>query len=430
MASILVRPRGPFTAALTVPGDKSISHRALVLASISDGACEIRGLLEGEDCLSTIRCLRALGVRCDRPEAGLWLVEGGGLAGWQPSSEPLDVGNAGTALSLLTGVLAAHPFRSTITGDQSIRRRPQKRLAQPLGQMGASVEGVGEQCLPPLTISGAQLSPIRYQPLQPSAQVKSAVLLAALHATGETAVVEPVPTRDHTERMLRLFGVPVEVSGAEVTVRGPAPLAATSVTVPGDISSAAFFLVGAAVTPGSRVRVRDVGVNPSRTGILDVLSGMGARVAVENVRQAASEPLGDVTVTAPESLQGVEIAGDLVPRMINEIPIACVAACFAEGKTVVRDAPQLRQKESDRIAAVASQLGRLGAHISPTEDGLVVTGGKGLKGGVCESLGDHRIAMACAIAGLAASGPVEVRDTECIATSFPGFEDILISLHG
>lgn len=428
VASIVVRPRGPFTCNIRVPGDKSISHRALILAALSDGPCEIHGLLEAEDCLSTVHCLRALAVRCERLRPEHWLVEGRGLGGWQASSDPLDVGNAGTALSLLTGVLAAHPFRSTLTGDQSIRRRPQKRLAEPLSQMGASIEGVGEQCLPPLTITGASLAPICYQPPQPSAQVKSAVLLAALHAAGETTVVEPTPTRDHTERMLRLFGVPVQISGTQVGVRGPAPLAATPVAVPGDVSAAAFFLVAAAVIPGSRVTVRDVGVNPSRTGILDVLTRMGASVGVENVRQPTSEPIGDVTVAAPDRLQAVEIGGDLVPRMIDEIPVACVAACFAEGNTVVRDAPQLRHKESDRIAAVTSQLRRLGADISPTEDGLVVIGGEGLTGGACDSLGDHRIAMTCAIAGLAASGPVEVRDTDCIATSFPGFESVLASL--
>ena len=428
MSSLVVRPGGPFNAAIRVPGDKSISHRALVMSAIADGKCEIQGLLEGEDCLNTARCLRALGVHCDRLAEGHWIVHGNGLGGLRRSSQPLDVGNAGTALSLLTGLLAAHPFESVVTGDESIGRRPQQRLAEPLGLLGASVTGIGERCLPPLTIRGARLSPIRYQCPQPSAQVKSAVILAALHTEGTTVFAEPAHTRDHTERMLRLFGVSVEVTGLQVAVRGPAPLKATSLTVPGDLSSAAFLLVAAAIIPGSRVTVPDVGINPTRTGILDLLHAMGASVTIENTRQVLSEPVADVTVEGLECLRGAEIAGDLVPRMIDEIPIACVAACFAQGETVVRDAPQLRHKESDRIGAIASQLGRLGADITPTADGLMVRGIGRLHGGVCESLGDHRIAMSCAVAGLAAGEPVEVRDPECISTSFPGFAEILASL--
>jgi len=411
-----------------VPGDKSVSHRALVLSALSDGTCEVHGLLEGEDCLSTARCLEALGVECQRRASGHWVVRGRGLAGWQPPRQALDVGNAGTALSLLVGVLAAHPFQSTITGDESIQRRPQRRLAEPLRLMGAAVEGRGEDCYPPLTVTGKRLSPISYEPPVPSAQVKSALLLAGAHTEGETTVVESSPTRDHTERMLRLFGVAVQVSGGQVSIRGPASLKATSLTVPADISSAAFFLVAGVVVPGSRVTVRDVGVNPSRTGILDFLRAMGAEVEIRNLRQEASEPIADVSVSAGQRLRGAEISGDLVPRMIDEIPVACVAACFASGETVVRDAPQLRHKESDRIGAIASQLGRLGAEIIPTNDGLIARGPRQLHGGVCDSLGDHRIAMACAVAGLAASEAVEVRDTECIATSFPGFEDLLAGL--
>ena len=428
MTNLVVQPRPPFTADLRVPGDKSVSHRALVLSALADGTCEVHGLLEGEDCLSTARCVQALGVECQRRAPGNWAVHGRGLGGWQPPTQTLDVGNAGTALSLLVGVLAAHPFLSIITGDESIQRRPQRRLAEPLRLMGAGVEGREQDCYPPLRITGNRLSPICYQPPVPSAQVKSALLLAGAHTQGETAIIESSPTRDHTERMLRLFGVPVEVSGTRVSIRGPAPLKATSLTVPADISSAAFLFVAGVVVPGSRVTVRDVGVNPSRTGILDFLRAMGAEVQVHDLRQESSEPIADVTVSAERNLRAAEISGDLVPRMIDEIPVACVAACFADGETVVRDAPQLRQKESDRIAAIASQLGRLGAEIIPTEDGLIARGPKRLHGGVCDSLGDHRIAMACAVAGLAASEAVEVHNTRCIATSFPGFEDLLAGL--
>jgi 3-phosphoshikimate 1-carboxyvinyltransferase len=408
-----------------MPGDKSISHRAALLGGIASGTTHVHGFLRAEDCLATLRCLRALGVRIDE-DADRLTIRGTRL---REPAEILDVGNSGTTIRLLAGILAGQPFHSVLTGDASIRRRPMDRVAEPLRRMGARISGRDGGRLAPLEIDGGGLRGISYVSPVASAQVKSAVLLAGLFAEGETAVTEPSPSRDHTERMLGSFGVPVARSGLTSRVRGPATLRGTSLRVPGDLSSAAFFLVAAALVPGSEVAVEGVGLNPSRTGVLDVLRKMGASVEVRDVYEDGGEPAGTVTVRAGR-LRGTTIGGDLIPRTIDELPVVAVAACLAEGETVIRDAAEMRVKESDRIAALARELGRLGAAVEPRPDGMVIAGGRRFRGGRASSGGDHRIAMALAVAGLCADEPVTVDDPECIQTSFPEFETLLRRVTG
>jgi len=423
--SIVVASGRALRGDVRVPGDKSISHRAVLLGALARGTTPVDGFLRAEDCLATVRCVRALGVEVDDDGERL-AVHGGALR--QPA-DVLDVGNSGTTIRLLAGILAGQPFRSTLTGDASIRRRPMDRIAEPLRRMGARITGRDGGRLAPLTVEGGGLRAIAYATPVASAQVKSAILLAALFADGETAVTEPSLSRDHTERMLAGFGVPVVREGLIVRLRGPAAPAAAPVHVPGDISSAAFFLVAAAMVPGSVVTVRDVGLNPTRTGVLDVLRAMGASVDIDNAREDGGEPSGDVTVRAA-SLRGTTIGGDLVPRLIDELPVLAVAASVAEGETVIKDAAELRVKESDRIAALARELGAIGARIEAQPDGLAIRGVPRLRGGRAASGGDHRVAMALAVAGLRAVDPVTVDDTDCIRTSFPGFEETLRRLTG
>jgi 3-phosphoshikimate 1-carboxyvinyltransferase len=408
-----------------MPGDKSISHRAALVGAIASGVTRVEGFLRAEDCLATVRCLRALGVGIEETPEHL-LIHGGLL---REPDDVLDVGNSGTTIRLLAGILAGQPFHSILTGDASIRQRPMDRVAEPLRTMGARISGRGGGRLAPLSVEGGGLRGVSYVTPVASAQVKSAVLLAGLFAEGATAVTEPGLSRDHTERMLRAFGVPVTKDGLTVRVVGPASLRGTAVRVPGDISSAAYFLVAAALVPGSRVTVEDVGLNPTRTGVLDVLRMMGAEVEVGDLRDLAGEPLGTVTVRASR-LHGTLIAGELIPRLIDELPVLAVAACFADGETLIRDAGELRVKESDRIAALTRQLGRLGATIDAHPDGLAIVGRGRLRGGRVASDGDHRIAMALAVAGLRADGPVTIDDPACIRTSFPEFEAILRRVTG
>jgi 3-phosphoshikimate 1-carboxyvinyltransferase len=423
--SLVVAPGPALRGTVRVPGDKSISHRAVLLGALARGATSVDGFLRAEDCLATVRCVRALGIEVDDDGERL-TVHGGAL---RPPGDVLDVGNSGTTIRLLTGILAGQPFRSTISGDASIRRRPMDRIAEPLRRMGARITGGDGGRLAPLTIEGGALRAIAYTTPVASAQVKSAILLAALFAGGETAVTEPSLSRDHTERMLAGFGVPVVREGLTVRLRGPAAPAAAPVRVPGDISSAAFFLVAAAIVPGSAVTVREVGLNPTRTGVLDVLRAMGASVEIENERDTGGEPAGDVTVRAA-ALHGTAIGGELIPRLIDELPVLAVAASVADGETIIRDAAELRVKESDRIAALARELGAVGARVEAQADGLAIRGVPRLRGGRAASGGDHRVAMALAVAGLRAAGPVTVDDTDCIRTSFPGFEDTLRTLTG
>ncbi len=420
MTPLVVTARAPLRGVIRVPGDKSISHRAALLGGIASGTTTVDGFLRGEDCLATVGCLRAMGVRVDDDGTRL-VIHGGALA--EPA-DVLDVGNSGTTIRLLSGILAGQPFHSVVTGDASIRRRPMDRVATPLRRMGARIGGRQGGRLAPLAIDGGGLKAIAYETPVASAQVKSAVLLAGLFADGETVVREPSQSRDHTERMLVGFGVPVLRDGLAVRLRGPARLTGTALRVPGDLSSAAFFLVAAALVPGSELTVEDVGLNPTRTGVLDVLEQMGAHVRVHGRREEGGEPVGTVTIRASR-LRGTVIGGTMIPRAIDELPVIAVAACLAEGETVIRDAAELRVKESDRIASLARELGALGAKVEPRPDGLAIVGVPRLHGGRVSSGGDHRIAMAMAVAALCADGPVEIDDPACIQTSFPEFEETL-----
>ncbi|TAM61487.1 MAG: 3-phosphoshikimate 1-carboxyvinyltransferase [Rhodanobacter sp.] len=404
-----------------VPGDKSVSHRALMLAAIAEGDSRIRGFLEGEDTRATAAVLAQLGVRIETPAAGERVVHGVGLHGLRGVSQPLDCGNAGTGMRLLTGLLAGQAFDSTLVGDASLSKRPMRRVTDPLTQMGARIDT--RQGLPPLHVHGGQpLHGIRYALPVASAQVKSALLLAGLYADGETAIIEPHPTRDYTERMLAAFGWPIRFEPGHASLEGGHTLHATDVDVPADFSSAAFFLVAASIVPGSELRLPAVGLNPRRTGLLQALRLMGADIAIERQHESGGEPVGDLVVRhAP--LHGVELPEALVPDMIDEFPALFVAAAVASGRTLIRGAAELRVKESDRIATMAAGLRALGASIEETPDGAIIHGGR-LGAGSVESHLDHRIAMSFAVAGLVAGGPVRIQDCSHVATSFPGFLEL------
>jgi len=412
---------------IQVPGDKSISHRALMLGSIAQGETQIEGLLLGEDPQSTAACFRAMGIEISALNSQQVRVQGLGLGQLQEPSEVLDAGNSGTTLRLMLGILASHPGRFfAITGDRSLRSRPMSRVVDPLGTMGASIWGRKGGTLAPLAVQGKVLRPIHYQSPIASAQVKSCILLAGLMTEGKTTVTEPALSRDHSERMLQAFGAELSVDPEthSVTITGPATLRGQSVVVPGDISSAAFWLVAGAIVPGSNLLIENVGVNPTRTGILEALDLMGAQVALENQRLVAGEPVADLRVQT-SALKGCEIQGDLIPRLIDEIPILAVAAVFATGKTTIRDAAELRVKESDRIAVIASQLNRMGATITELPDGLEIIGGTPLVGTDVDSCTDHRIAMSLSIAALNASGATIIHRAEAAAVSYPNFLDTL-----
>jgi 3-phosphoshikimate 1-carboxyvinyltransferase len=425
------RPGRPLHGSVRVPGDKSVSHRALMLAAIAEGESRIRGFLEGEDTRATAAVLAQLGVRIDTPSAGERVVHGVGLHGLRGAAQSLDCGNAGTGMRLLTGLLAGQAFDSTLVGDASLSKRPMRRVTDPLALMGARIDT--HDGLPPLHVHGGQLlQGIRYELPVASAQVKSALLLAGLYAAGETEVVEPHPTRDYTERMLAAFGWPIAFAPGRAKLEGGHALHATDVEVPADFSSAAFFLVAASIVPGAELRLPAVGLNPRRTGLLQALRLMGADITVEHEREAGGEPVGDLVVRhAP--LHGVELPEELVPDMIDEFPALFIAAAVANGTTVVRGAAELRVKESDRIATMASGLRTLGAAIEETPDGAIIHGGR-LGGGTVESHLDHRIAMSFAVAGLVATGPVRINDCSHVATSFPGFLELAngcgFALHG
>jgi len=394
-----------------------------MIGAMAHGTTAITGFLRGEDCLATLDCLRALGVHIE--DDGLTVtIDGAGYAGLREPAQPLYVGNAGTLLRLLAGVVAAYPITCVLDGDASIRRRPMDRIARPLEMMGCEVTGESDRCLPPITVRGGSLRPISYRSPVASAQVKSCVLLAGCRTDGVTEVVEPAPSRDHTERMLRAFGAAVDSEGTAVRLTGPAHLHGRAVTVPGDISSAAFYLAAGLLVPGSRVLVRDVGLNPTRTGILSIWRNMGAYVDCDSDKE--DEPAGNLEVRHYE-LTGAEIAGEVIPRAIDELPLAAVCACFADGETTIRNAAELRVKESDRVASTAAMIEALGGRVEPSEDGMTVFPSE-LRPGTINSGGDHRIAMAAVVAGLALRGTTRVRDTECINTSFPGFLDGLREL--
>jgi 3-phosphoshikimate 1-carboxyvinyltransferase len=428
--NLRITPVTRLAGEIEVPGDKSISHRAALFGALAEGRTEITGYLEGEDCLSTLAAVRALGVEVTRKGEGRYLVDGVGLTGLTEPDNVIDCGNSGTGARLLLGVLAGQPFTTVLTGDDSLRRRPMGRVAEPLTRMGAQVAGRDGGRRLPLAITGRRpLRALTYRSPVASAQVKTALLLAGLWADGPVTVEEPALSRDHTERMLAGFGARLDVAPGRVTLSPGARLTGQPIAVPGDISSAAFFLVAAAIVGEAQVTVRHVGVNPTRTGVLDVLAAMGAWVRAEAPSAGGGEPASDLIVTSGP-LSATEIGGPLIPRLIDEVPVLAVAACVASGTTRVRDAAELRVKESDRIAAVATELGKMGARIRETPDGLEIQGGTRLTGARVRSGGDHRMAMALAVAGLVADGPTLIEDTDCIATSFPGFADLLNRLAG
>ena len=408
---------------IRVPGDKSISHRSLMLGALAEGETIIYGLLLGEDPRSTAECFRAMGATISELNAEEVRVEGIGLGNLQEPEDVLNTGNSGTTTRLMLGILASHPGKFfTVTGDRSIRSRPMSRVVKPLQQMGAQIWGRNENALAPLAIKGQALKPIHYHSPIASAQVKSCILLAGLMTEGQTTVTEPALSRDHSERMLRAFGAELSIDPEthSVTITGQARLKGQTVIVPGDISSAAFWLVAGAIVPGSDLTIENVGVNPTRTGVLEALAQMGADITLENQRQVAGEPVADLRVRHSK-LKACTIAGDLIPRLIDEIPILAVAATFAEGTTVIRDAEELRVKESDRITITATQLNLMGASITELPDGMEIVGGKSLIGAEVDSHTDHRIAMSLAIAALNATGTTTIHGAEAAAISYPNF---------
>lgn len=418
MNRLHVTPRQPLRGRLHLPGDKSISHRALLLAAVADGESEISGLLPARDCLATLACVRALGVRITAHDRTTMTVHGVGLHGLCPSPEPLDCVRSGTTMRLLAGLLSGQAFSTVLTGDRQLLRRPMERVAVPLRQLGARIETTSGHA--PLRIQGGKVSGGELPLAVPSAQVKSAVLLAGLYASSPVSVRQSTATRDHTERLLARMGADISVDGDRVFLTPPSSLAPLSIAIPGDISAAAFPIVGATLVPGSEVTLTRVGINPTRTGLIDVLQEMGATITISDERVEGGEPVGNITVRHAR-LHGVEIAGETVVRLIDELPLIAVAATQAEGRTVVQDASELRVKETDRIATVVTELRKLGAQIEERPDGFVVEGPTVLTGKSVDSHGDHRLAMALAIAGLVAEKEMVVRDAGCIGDSFPDF---------
>jgi len=420
--SFLVTPGGTLRGRLRVPGDKSISHRAVILGAIAEGETRISGFLEGEDTLATLAAFRDMGVTIEVEKGGEVRIQGVGLRGLSAPSGPLYLGNSGTSMRLLSGVLAGQSFVSELTGDPSLSRRPMGRVADPLNAMGADIATANDG-RPPVRIRGGKaLSGIDYAIPVASAQVKSCLLLAGLFATGRTCVQEPAPTRDHTERMLVGFGYPVEWTSNGVCIEGGNKLQGTQIVIPGDISSAAFFLVGASIAPGSDLILEGVGVNPTRTGIISILRRMGAEITLSNQRTVGGELMADLQVRS-QPLHGIEIPPDMVPLAIDEFPALFIAAAFAEGETTVTGAEELRNKESDRIATMAKGLEKLGIDAKPTTDGMIIRGGAPI-GGRVASYGDHRIAMAFAVAGIGSRRPIFIEDCASVATSFPSFPEV------
>lgn len=421
MAELRVKKVNDFAAELSVPGDKSISHRALMFAALSNGPCEITGFLASEDCLATMHALTAMGVEIESlGDDGTHIRVHGCCGKFKDPGKPIDCGNSGTTMRLLAGILASQPFATTLTGDESLSKRPMNRIALPLEKMGAKIEGKGERCTPPLTITGSpRLTPIHYESPVASAQIKSAIMLAALAAEGKSTVTEPHPSRDHTERMLNYLLVKNIREGDTVSIWGGQTPESRDIHVPGDISSAAFWIVAAAARKGARLLISDVGLNPTRVGILSVIIRMGAKIT-ERIDESGCEPMGTIEVLG-DGLVATEIGGAEIPSLIDEIPVLAVAAALAKGKTVIRDAQELRVKESDRISAVAENLRRMGVTVDEFADGMEITGGATLQGAEINSLGDHRIAMAFAIAGLFAEGETVIKGVECVETSYPGF---------
>lgn len=407
---------------ITVPGDKSISHRAVMLSSISRGTSRVSGFLRGEDCLSTIACFRGLGIEIEDRGKEI-VVQGKGLYGLKEPEDVLDAGNSGTTMRLLSGILAGQEFLTIVTGDGSLRKRPMARIAAPLRQMGATIEGRDKGNLAPLVIRGGNLKAIDYASPVSSAQVKSAILLAGLYSQGNTIVREEIVSRDHTENMLTSLGANIKRENGVVTLE-KSELFGQDIQVPGDISSAAFFMAAAAAIPGSHLIIEKVGLNPTRTGIIDVLKAMGADIQIDNLFTSGGEEIGDIIVKG-KKLKATSLTKEIMPRLIDEIPVIAVIAAVAEGKTTITGAEELKVKESNRITAMVTEMKKLGIQVTELPDGMEIEGPNEIGGGQIESYGDHRIAMAMAIAGLFANAPVEIQNSECIAVSFPEFEERL-----
>lgn len=419
---------GPLRGEITVPGDKSIAHRSIFLGAAANGVTRVFDFPENADCLSSISCLRALGVKIDIASDGSLTIHGGGPDALQPPAGPLDAGDSGTTARFLAGLLAARPFDAVITGDALLKKRPMKRIIDPLSQMGASIRCTEQPGCLPLRIcslpANQKLRGIDYTMPVASAQVKSSLLLAGLSAESPTAIREPAPSRDHTERMLLAMDADLDLRGNTVTLYPGKPLKALSITLPGDISSAAYFIAAALIVPGSSIRIRNVGLNPTRDGLIRVLRRMGGRIALSALREESGEPAGDIAVSW-SSLHGTEIQGTEIPSLIDELPVLAVACAVAEGPSVIRGAAELRVKETDRIAAMTRLLTDMGADITSTPDGWHIAGGSRLHGARVDSMGDHRIAMSCAVAALAASGETILEHSECVRVSYPAFYDDL-----
>ncbi len=411
---------------VTIPGDKSISHRAIMFGSLAKGTTKITNFLLGEDCLSTIACFRKLGVQIEVSEDEV-VVYGKGIEGLKEANEVLDVGNSGTTARLMMGILSGLPFHSVLIGDESIGKRPMKRVTKPLKMMGTSIDGREDATYTPISIRGGSLNSISYASPVSSAQVKSSILLAGLFANGTTTVTEPEKSRDHTERMLKAFGCELVVDGNKVSIKGNQELTATDVIVPGDISSAAFFLVAGSIVPNSEILLKNVGVNPTRTGILTVLERMGANLTLEDEKVVNGEPIANIRVKSSK-LRSTVIGGAEIPTCIDELPILALAAALADGETIIKDAEELRVKETDRIQTVVTELTNLGVSIEATKDGMIIQGNSSLIGANVNSHGDHRMGMMLSIAALLAKGDTIIENTECIAVSFPNFKEQLNEL--
>ena len=416
---MIIQKHGPLRGELAVPGDKSISHRSVMFGALSEGITEAENFLTGADCLSTISCFRQMGISVEQNGTSV-IVHGKGLHGLTRPSGIIDAGNSGTTVRLLSGILAGQPFDSMITGDASIQKRPMKRVMTPLSQMGASITSVHENGCAPLQIKGSPLHGIHYLSPVASAQVKSCVLLAGLYADTPTSVTEPAISRNHSELMLRYFGADIQCEGTTSTVLPDPRLVGQKVNVPGDISSAAYFIAAALLVPGSEVLLKNVGINPTRDGMLRVVRAMGGDVTLVNENTDGAEPCADLLIRS-SSLHATTIEGELIPTLIDELPVIAVLAAFAEGTTVIKDAAELKVKESDRIAVMTENLKRMGADVEPTDDGMIIHGGRPLHGATINPYLDHRIAMSFAVAALAADGETKIQDADCVKISYPGF---------
>ncbi len=423
---IIIGSSKPLKGEIAPPGDKSISHRSLMLGSLATGTTLVRDFLISDDTLSTANAMRALGASIEISGTQV-LVKGNGLHGLKEPDKIIDCGNSGTTTRLLIGLLSPQQFTSTLTGDKYLQARPMKRVVGPLAQMGAKINGNEEGNKLPLTIIGSNLKGISYELPVASAQVKSAILLAGLYAEGETEVIEPEPSRDHTERMLSYLGVPIKKNGHSIKINKVSKINPGEIIVPSDISSAAFFIVAALITPGSEVLIKNVGINPLRTGVIDILKNMGGDIEIINERGVNGEPIGDILARS-SNLHATEISGDIIPKAIDELPLVAVAASFAEGTTLIKDAKELRVKETDRIHAMATELGKLGVQVEEFEDGMSIIGTQTLTGAKCSSWGDHRIAMSIAIAAFRAKGETEIIDADCVSVSYPGFFEVIDEL--